>query len=134
MPPSSPRNSTTMSDTPIPESPYQALEARNRQIAAVHKISRLLSSTLDLDERLRDILLVSMQAVDATAGTIYLHRPADDKLVFQYVVGDKARELTGKAIDASAGVVGMVFSTGVPQITNHPSQTQHHLVDIGETV
>src|SRR5215467_11629366 len=81
-----------------------ALEARNRQIAAVHTISRLLSSTLDLDERLRDILTVSMEAVDAVAGTIFLHRPADDKLVFQYVVGAKAGELTGRAINATEGV------------------------------
>src|SRR5215470_16188333 len=95
-----------------------ALEARNRQIAAVHTISRLLSSTLDLDERLRDILAVSMQAVDAVAGTIFLHRPSDDKLVFQYVVGSKAGELTGRAINATDGVAGAVFQTASPQITN----------------
>src|SRR5688572_32776865 len=76
----------------------ETLAARNRQIAAVHGISRMLSSSLDLEDRLRDILAVSLDAVGAAAGTIFLHRPEDDMLVFRYVVGEKARELTGLAM------------------------------------
>ncbi|MEP6753926.1 MAG: GAF domain-containing sensor histidine kinase [Chthonomonadales bacterium] len=110
------------------------LHARNRQIAAVHTISSLLSSTLDLDERLRDILKVSMQAVDALAGTIYLHRPEDSKLVFQYVVGPKADELMGLAIADDTGVVGSVFKTGVGKYTNHPKEHPTHRADLGESV
>ena len=67
------------------------LAARNRQIAAVHVISRMLSSSLDLEDRLRDILTVSLQAVGAVAGTIFLHRAEDETLVFRYVVGEKAQ-------------------------------------------
>ena len=111
-----------------------ALESRNRQIAAVHTISRLLSSTLDLDDRLRDILKVSMQAVTAQAGTIYLHRPEDSKLVFQYVVGPKASELTGVAISDETGIVGTVFNSGEGRITNHPGQSEIHRADLGESV
>ncbi len=111
-----------------------SLEARNRQIAAVHKISRLLFSTLDLDQRLRDILTVSMQAVDAAAGTIFLHRPGDDKLVFQYVVGEKAAELTGRAIGANEGVAGSVFQTGKPEITNRPREDSHFSPNVGDGV
>jgi hypothetical protein len=58
------------------------LDARNRQIAAVHMVSRLLSSSVDLEDRLRNVLTVSLAAVGAVAGTIYLHRPEDDALVF----------------------------------------------------
>src|SRR5690242_14513341 len=111
--------------------PRVALEVLSRQIAAVHKISRELSNTLDLDERLRDILTVSMDAVDASAGTIYLHRAADDSLVFRHVVGPKARELTGRAISASEGVSGQVFRTGRPEITNHPRSTAEFRADVG---
>jgi signal transduction histidine kinase len=110
------------------------LEVRNRQINAVHTISSLLSSTLDLDERLRDILAVSLQAVDAAAGTIFLYRAEDDKLVFRYLVGPKAAELTGHAMNASDGVAGAVFQSGNPQITNRPRESIAHRGDIGESV
>jgi signal transduction histidine kinase len=117
-----------------PQDLHSALELRDRQIGAVHKITRLLSSTLDLDDRLRDILTVSMQVVDSVAGTIFLHRPNDDKLVFQYVVGEKAAELTGRAIDASVGVSGAVFQTGEAQITNRPREDSHFNPTVGAAV
>src|SRR5690349_10107483 len=96
----------------------EILEVRNRQIAAVHSISRQLSSTLDLDQRLKDILTVSMQAVKAAAGTIFLYRESDDKLVFRHVVGEKAGELTGVAISATHGLAGETFQSGEARITN----------------
>lgn len=111
-----------------------SLESRNRQIAAVHTISRLLSSTLDLDDRLRDILNASMQAVDAVAGSILLYRPSDNKLVFQYVVGEKSAELTGRAMDADSGLAGQVFQTGSALLTNRVSESPHHNRHIGEEV
>ncbi len=102
------------------------LDARNRQIAAVHAISGLLSSSLDLDDRLRDILTVSLRAVDAAAGTIFLHRPADETLVFRYVVGEKAKELTGQAITVTTGLAGAVFRSGHSLITNRPEESAEH--------
>src|SRR6185436_16525023 len=110
------------------------LQVRNRQISAVHEISRELSATLDLDERLKQILAISMDAVDAVAGTIYLYRQADDKLVFRHVVGEKANELTGLAISAKEGVAGAVFQSGEALITNKPQETTGHRADVGESV
>lgn len=104
----------------------ELLRIRNRQIAAVHSISSLLSSTLDLEDQLKHILRVSMGAVDAEAGSLFTYRASDDKLVFQHVVGDKAAELTGTAIDASSGVAGAVFRSGKAQITNAPGQSCVH--------
>ncbi len=110
------------------------LAARNRQIAAVHGISRLLSSSLDLDDRLRDILAVSLDAVGAVAGTIFLHRPADETLVFRYVVGAKARELTGQTIPTTSGLAGAVFRSGRSQITNRPHEAAEHDREVGRRI
>ena len=115
-----------MSETRGPADDRDLLEARNRQIAAVHLISRLLSSSLDLEDRLRDILTVALDAVDAIAGTIYLHRDEDDMLVFRYVVGEKAAELTGHAMHAASGLAGAVFRSGASQITNRPNEAAEH--------
>jgi len=110
------------------------LAARNRQIAAVHGISRLLSSSLDLDDHLRNILSVSLQAVGAVAGTIFLHRPEDETLVFRYVVGEKAKELTGQAIPTTTGLAGAVFRSGESQITNRPHEAAEHDQEVARRI
>jgi signal transduction histidine kinase len=110
------------------------LAARNRQIAAVHSISRLLSSSLDLEDRLRDILTVSLEAVGAVAGTIFLHRAEDETLVFRYVVGEKARELTGQSIPTTSGLAGAVFRSGRSQITNRPQEAVEHDREVGRRI
>lgn len=109
---------------------HETLDARNRQIAAVHVISRLLSSSLDLEDRLRSILTVSLEAVGAAAGTIFLYRAQDDTLVFRYVVGEKAAELTGQAMRAATGLAGAVFRGGRSQITNRPEDAAEHDVEV----
>src|SRR2546421_11292555 len=111
-----------------------ALNLRNRQINAVHLISRVLSSSLDLDDRLRDIMTISLEAVDAGAGTIYLYRPNDDKLVFRLVVGPKAAELTGRVMNATDGLAGAVFQSGEPRITNRPREAEGFDRPVGESV
>src|SRR5437588_7801804 len=113
---------------------HDELKLRTRQINAVHTISRQLSSTLDLDERLRQILTVSMDAVDAAAGSIFLHRANDDKLLFRHVVGGGGDELLGVAISATDGIAGAVFQSGEPQITNRPRESTTHRADVGEKV
>lgn len=109
-------------------------ELSTRQINAVHTITRMMSSSLDLEDRIRDILHLSVETVGATAGTIYLYRSSDDKLVFEYVVGSSASTLKGMAMSATDGVAGAVFQSGEPQITNRPRETFSHRSDIGEHI
>lgn len=111
-----------------------AFALQQRQIAAVHRISSLLSSTLDLDQRLKDILQVSLEAVGASAGSILTYRESDQMLVFQHVEGEKSGELTGQAIPADQGVSGQVFQSGEPQITNRPKESSAHLAEIDEQI
>ncbi len=117
------------------ETTVHQLAVRDRQIEAVHTVTQLLFAKLRLDERLRDVLTASMRAVDATAGSIYLHRAADNSLVFQYVVGpaDPAA-LIGKAMPVSQGIAGRVFLTGKTVADNNPRASVEHRGDIGEAV
>src|SRR5437588_12450056 len=91
------------------------LEARERQIAAVHRISGALFSKIDLDTLLRETLHVSLESIDADAGSILLYDSEKRKLVFRYVVGPAAPRLTGLEIDAEQeprGNAATVFHTG----------------------
>ena len=77
----------------------QRLEMRERQIDAVHRISAALYSKSDLDALLRETLHVALETVEADAGSILLFDREKRKLVFHYVVGEKAVELMGGEID-----------------------------------
>ncbi|NLH98352.1 MAG: GAF domain-containing protein, partial [Chthonomonadales bacterium] len=124
-----------MTDSARSDSPASLLAVRNRQIAAVHQITQVLFAKLGLDERLRDVLAVSMRAVDATAGSIYLYREADDMLVFEYVVGPPdSSALVGTALPAHQGIAGHVFTTGETVMENQVQRDTRHRRDIGESV
>ncbi|MCS7192039.1 MAG: GAF domain-containing sensor histidine kinase [Armatimonadetes bacterium] len=115
------------------------LEERNRQLNAVFRIaSALYSSTKEglthtrLDNLLQDVLHIALDVVGADAGTLYLHNPEKDTLVFRYVVGEKANELMGLEIPSNRGIAGEVFHTGQPKITEDVTRAKSHLKDVDQ--
>ncbi len=113
-----------MKENLVSDELIRELEERNRQLSAVFRIaSALYSATKEglthtrLDDLLQEVLHTSLDVINADAGTLYLYNPDRDTLVFRYVVGEKAQELIGLEIPANKGVVGEVFQTGVPKIT-----------------
>lgn len=115
------------------------LDERNRQLEAVFRITSalyqhakggLLASSLD--ELLQEALQIALEVVNADAGTLYLYNPERNTLVFRYVVGEKARELTGQEIPADKGVVGEVFQSGQPKITEDVTMETRHFRDIDQ--
>jgi signal transduction histidine kinase len=110
------------------------LAQRDRQIAAVHKISSALSARTSLDELLQETLRVSMECVDAQAGSIILHDPKEDKLIFRYVVGGGAEQLIGLKLDPDHGLCGRAFRTGETIISEDVTQEKEHAAEVGESV
>lgn len=95
------------------------LELRERQIEAAHRISAALSSRLTLSELLAETLGVSLQTVEADAGSILLYNPDTERLVFKHVIGKT--ELIGDEIDPltdKSGRAATVFRTGVSSISD----------------
>src|ERR1700722_14573176 len=97
------------------------LENRERQIAAMHRISAALFSKTDTDSLLRETLTVALETVDADAGSLLLFDPQRGKLVFRYVIGEAAATLRGREIDLiehASSKAATVFRTGEPSITS----------------
>lgn len=92
------------------------MSSENRLISAVHTVARVLSTTVNLDEALKRTLQASMEAVDASGGSILIHNQRTRELVFRHVVGEKAEELQGIAIPDSKGIAGQVFQTAQAQV------------------
>ncbi|MHB8995136.1 MAG: hypothetical protein ACYC63_07800 [Armatimonadota bacterium] len=88
------------------------LAQRDRQLASIHKITAALSTVTKLNEVIREALRVSLDCVDAAAGSVILYNAEKDKLVFQYVIGAKADELIGMELNPDQGLAGAVFQSG----------------------
>nr|CAA9230278.1 hypothetical protein AVDCRST_MAG63-944 [uncultured Armatimonadetes bacterium] len=102
-----------------------ALRQRERQIEAISRTSDALFSHTNVDNLVRETLLLALDVLSAEAGTLYLYDPAADTLVFRYVVGPAAESLTGHSMPASQGIAGQVFRTGVPDLSLKVGERGH---------
>jgi signal transduction histidine kinase len=104
-----------------PEALQQQLQRRERELAAIRRITAALHARTKPEELVRQTLDVAVATVDAAAGTIMLHEPKSNKLVFKYVIGETSDRLTGFELDAGQGIAGRVFAAGTGEISKDTS-------------
>ncbi|CCW34933.1 GAF domain [Chthonomonas calidirosea] len=95
-----------------------------KQLEAVQEICAALAAKNDVEELLRETLRVSLDTVEADAGSLLLYEPERRRLVFRHVIGKE--QLVGQEIDPETDMEGraaLVFRTGQAQLTN---TTQEH--------
>jgi GAF domain-containing protein len=93
----------------------ELLARRERELRAVHTITRALLARTSVDDLVRRTLLAAVEAANAGAGSILLHDPERDRLVFRHVVGEtpEVREkLVGREVAPDEGIAGAVFRSG----------------------
>lgn len=92
------------------------LKHRERQIAAIRRISDASFSRLSVDDLIRQTLMVAIEVLNADAGSLQMHDPETDTLVFRYVTSPCHASLIGHATPVSRGISGRVFRSGVPDL------------------
>jgi anti-sigma regulatory factor (Ser/Thr protein kinase) len=111
----------------------QELAQRERELRAVRAIAASLHARADLDDLIRRTLLEAIATVEAGAGSILLHEPETDCLVFRYVVGpsvEVTEYLMGRAIGTDQGISGLVFRTGQAVLTPDAEAEARHCREI----
>lgn len=87
-------------------------------LRAVHLAARKLASSADFDQVLKDVLLICVEAVGASGGTIYLHDRAQRTLQFRYVLPESvAQSIQFSDMPDDQGVAGRVFQTRKTEIS-----------------
>ena len=94
----------------------ETLKHRELQIAAMSRLSAAVFSHRSVEALIRETLTIAIETVGAGAGSLQMHEPVRDQLVFRYVIGEGAEKLIGFAMSASQGVSGRVFRSGKPDI------------------
>jgi len=104
------------------------LQLARRQLDAVHQISAALHSVTHLETLQRLALETMRDVVEADAGSLLVHDPERNALVFALVLGPVADKLTGMALDLSTkpGIAGQVFLSGTANIANHVAHHSGH--------
>ncbi len=86
------------------------MSTNEQLIRAVQFATRRLTSADNFDALLRDVLVISVSAVEAEGGTIYLHDPASSRLKFHYVLpSEAAKKMPFPDIADDFGVAGQAF-------------------------
>jgi len=96
----------------------QESERRALQLATVNEVSRQLTSTLELEPLLQNILQSAVYILNCEAGSLLLVDPQTDEMVFRVAAGPVAENLVGRRLPAGSGVVGKSVKTREPIIVN----------------
>ena len=96
----------------------QETEQRAHQLATLNEITRQLTSTLEQEPLLQNILENAVNILNCEAGTLFLVDEQTGDLVFRVTVGPVTGTLLGQRIPAGTGVVGKAVQTRSPVIEN----------------
>lgn len=106
------------------------LRRRERELSAIRRITNAtLNARANLDELERLTLDIAIETVDATGGTIYVHDPKKEVLIFRYVVGaspEITRKLQGMEMPDTTGIAGEIFHAGKARITLDVTKEDNH--------
>jgi K+-sensing histidine kinase KdpD len=102
----------------------QESERRTRQLTSLNEVARSLTSTLELDTLLNQILVNAAEILNCEAGSLLLIDKQTDELVFEVTTGPVAADLIGTRLPPGAGLVGKAVETLQPIIANDVRRTK----------
>ena len=101
----------------------QESERRARQLATLNEITRQLSSTLETEPLLQNILKSAVSILNCEAGSLFLVDDQTDELIFTVTIGPVANDLVGQRLPPDTGIVGKAVQTRQPIISNNVQAT-----------
>jgi signal transduction histidine kinase len=107
-------------------------EQRARQLSTLNEITRQLTSTLELEPLLQNILENAVGILQCEAGSLFLMDEQTDELVFKVTVGPVASNLVGQRLPAGTGIVGRAVQLRTPVIENEDQSSVSHFKGIDQ--
>jgi signal transduction histidine kinase len=96
----------------------QETEQRAHQLATLNEITRQLTSTLEQEPLLRNILDNAVKILNCEAGTLFLMDEQTGELIFRVTTGPVAGNLLGQRLPPGTGIAGRAAQTRSPIIEN----------------
>lgn len=99
-------------------------EGRAKQLATLNEVAQNLSSTLDIEPLLEQILDSAVELLNCEAGSLLTLDEESNELVFSVVNGPVKDELTGTRMPADEGLVGKAVIERVPIVVNNVGRSE----------
>jgi Nif-specific regulatory protein len=99
-------------------------------MATLIEVTRLINSSLVLEEVLRLTLECATRVMDAEAGSVILLDKRSDDLVIKVATGPKGHEAQEERFRKGEGIAGWVAETGEPRIVHDVRQNDHFFREI----
>ena len=107
----------------------QETQQRAFQLATLNDLTRQLTSTLELEPLLQNILENAVSILNCEAGSLFLVDEQTDDLIFKVTVGPPASaELVGQHIPAGSGIVGRAAQSRMAVIENQAQASPDHFI------
>lgn len=104
----------------------QETEQRAHQLATLNEITRQLTSTLEQEPLLQNILENAVNILNCEAGTLFLVDEQTGELMFRVTVGPVSSNLLGQRLPAGTGIVGRAVQARAPVIENDAQRSAAH--------
>ena len=104
----------------------QETQQRAHQLSTLNEITRQLTSTLEQEPLLRNILENAVNILNCEAGTLFLMDEQTGDLVFRVTAGPVAGNLLGQRLPAGTGIVGRAVQLRAPVIENDGQRSPAH--------
>ncbi len=96
----------------------QESQQRAHQLSTLNEITRQITSTLEQEPLLRNILENSVNILNCEAGTLFLMDEPTGDLIFRVTAGPVAGNLLGQRLPAGTGIAGRAVQLRAPVIEN----------------
>ena len=93
-------------------------QRRTAQLSTLNEITRQLTSTLETEPLLQNILENAVSILNCEAGSLFLVDEQTDELIFTVTVGPVATNLLGMRLPPGSGIVGRAVNTRGAVIDN----------------
>jgi signal transduction histidine kinase len=101
----------------------QETQQRAHQLASLNDVTRQLTSTLELEPLLQNILDSAVAILNCEAGSLFLVDEQTDELIFKVTVGPVAKDLLGQRLPPGSGIVGKAVQLRAPVVENNAQRT-----------
>jgi len=113
---------------------YQLAQERIAALKVLQDVARNLTSELDLNKLLREIVRAAVRVLKATDGSLLLWDEATNELVFAVTEGGVGEALEGRRMPADRGIAGWVLTHRQPDIVHEVRSDERFYRAIDESL
>jgi len=107
----------------------QETQQRAYQLSTLNDLTRQLTSTLELEPLLQNILENAVSILNCEAGSLFLVDENTDDLIFKVTVGPpSSSELIGQRVPAGSGIVGRAAQQHAAVVENQAQTSPTHFI------